>query len=273
MQSGLPSAISIDNYIDAHRDKPELVHLGKLAIAKSILEAERRSHLRITPETGEIHIQSQQVLGSWYVKFLRLLTENRTAKEVAARLGSITLIVFNYDRCVEHYLRAAFMSYYHIQSAEAEDLVRKITIIHPYGSVGDLPWQNSEASLSYGKLPQGTELQSAANALTTFSETQQQDPNKVDHIQTLMEQATTLVFLGFAYHKINMKLLFRDRVGDVPHKPAVYGTGFGISVPGIKTIEDTLINMTHSARENIHIDSSVSCSRLFDEYWHSLSFA
>ena len=45
IKDALPLAISIDNFIDAHRNNNKIALCGKLAITLSILDAERRSLL------------------------------------------------------------------------------------------------------------------------------------------------------------------------------------------------------------------------------------
>jgi hypothetical protein len=41
IRDALPQAISIDNFIDAHRDNDKIALCGKLAIVRSILDAEK----------------------------------------------------------------------------------------------------------------------------------------------------------------------------------------------------------------------------------------
>lgn len=45
LADAMPLAPSIDNFLHTHRDKPEMIELGKIGIALSILRAERTSHL------------------------------------------------------------------------------------------------------------------------------------------------------------------------------------------------------------------------------------
>src|SRR6266576_1369320 len=45
IQNAMPQAISIDNFIDSHQGNEEIELCGKLAIVRSILEAEKGSRL------------------------------------------------------------------------------------------------------------------------------------------------------------------------------------------------------------------------------------
>jgi hypothetical protein len=45
ISSGLPFEISIDNFLDKHRDNAVIVSCGKLAITRAILDAEQKSYL------------------------------------------------------------------------------------------------------------------------------------------------------------------------------------------------------------------------------------
>jgi hypothetical protein len=65
-----------------------------------------------------------------------MITENVSVAEIDYVFDNVTLIVFNYDRCVETYVPRALQQYYGITQSEAERLLSKLTIIHPYGIAG-----------------------------------------------------------------------------------------------------------------------------------------
>lgn len=93
----MPQAISIDNFIDARSDNKAIVLCGKIAIVRAILQAEEKSKL-----SGE-KINFQSIEDTWFTKFFRLLFENCRPESLEERIKSIVLIVFNYDRCIEHF--------------------------------------------------------------------------------------------------------------------------------------------------------------------------
>jgi hypothetical protein len=53
-----------------------------------------------------------ELQNTWFSSFLHKITEHCTAKDLSARLDSIALVIFNYDRCIEHYLYHALRNHY-----------------------------------------------------------------------------------------------------------------------------------------------------------------
>jgi hypothetical protein len=51
----------------------------------------------------------------------------------------VSFIVFNYDRCIEHFIFHAAQSYYGVDPGRAAQFVAAISFYHPYGSIAPLP--------------------------------------------------------------------------------------------------------------------------------------
>ncbi|MGB5746556.1 MAG: hypothetical protein WBM69_06215, partial [Desulfobacterales bacterium] len=135
IRDALSQAISIDNFIDAHRDNNKIALCGKLAIVRSILDAEKRSLLYFEKIRSDSTINFNSIENTWYTPFFQLLTENCEKNDLKDRFETITLIIFNYDRCIEQYLYHSLQNYYGISEGEADEFVKKISIYHPYGIV------------------------------------------------------------------------------------------------------------------------------------------
>ena len=140
IRDAMPQAISIDSFIDTHNDDKKIELCGKLAIVRSILNAERNSLLYIDNSNIYNRLNFSSLENTWYASFMMLLTENCTKENLSRRLKSIALIVFNYDRCIEHFLYNSLKNYYDLKPGETGKLVNEIEIYHPYGIVGSLPW-------------------------------------------------------------------------------------------------------------------------------------
>lgn len=121
-------------------------------------------------------------------------------------LKKISFIIFNYDRCVEHFLFYSLQNYYGISDRAAVDYLGDLKIYHPYGTVGDLPWQDGQGATSFGQNVAGRELLSRAAQIRTFIE-QTEDQVAVAEIRELLSEANIVVFLGFAFHPLNMELI------------------------------------------------------------------
>lgn len=96
IRDALELAISIDNFIDNHRGNEKIATCGKLAIVRSILEAEKNSILFIDKNERNPGIKYGSLENTWYLPFFQLLTENCQVSDLEKRFKSIGLIIFNY---------------------------------------------------------------------------------------------------------------------------------------------------------------------------------
>lgn len=272
IRDALPQAMSIDNFIDSQRGNEKIALCGKLAIVRSILDAERKSILYFDRFAGESGIKYPSLEKTWYLPFFQLLTENCEKKDIEERFKSIALIIFNYDRCLEHYLFHALQTYYRITEIEASELVKNISIYHPYGSVGALPWFGNSGAMAFGTQPNTHELLELTKKIKTFTEGT--DPNSSDilAIKEHMRNATKLVFIGFAFHKLNMQLIAPDLSHEtIINKPACYATTYEISESDKEVVRDQICNLYKSNKVIVKM-ASVACSDFFSEFWRSVAF-
>jgi len=158
IKEALPQSISIDNFIDANRGDNNIELCGKLAIVRSILEAERKSLLYFENRRIDSTLNFTSLQKTWYTPFFKLLTENCSKDDLKERFKTITMIIFNYDRCIEHFIFNALQNYYRISEQEAAELVNSVNIYHPYGDVGDLPWMNQKERMEFGEEPGANRL-------------------------------------------------------------------------------------------------------------------
>ncbi|MEZ5944051.1 MAG: hypothetical protein R3C18_21885, partial [Planctomycetaceae bacterium] len=205
----MPQAISIDNFIDSHRDNRLIALCGKIAIAHCITEAERASKLFGSKSSGpDRRINFPALEQTWFTKLFQLLTENCQSNELPKRLARVAIVCFNYDRCIEHFLFHGFQKYYGLDSTTAAELLQSLEIHHPYGTIGALPWQDVSEGLEFGQYLNQDSLVSSANRLRTFTEGTDPNSSAIARIQEVLKHAERLMFLGFAYHRLNMQVLF-----------------------------------------------------------------
>ncbi|MDQ1353012.1 MAG: hypothetical protein QG657_3318, partial [Acidobacteriota bacterium] len=206
IRNALPQAISIDHYIDTRRDDDKIALCGKLAIVRSILDAEKNSHLHFESSNKDSNIPFLKLEKTWNTPFFQLLTENCTKNDLQERFKYFTLIIFNYDRCIEHFIYYALQDYYRISEREAAELVKAINIYHPYGNVGTLPWQkrhlgsNKNMVMEFGKEPNPVQLSELSKNIKTFTEGTNPQSSEISEIRRHMSIANRVVFLGFAFH-------------------------------------------------------------------------
>lgn len=271
IRDAMPQAISIDNFIDTHNDDKKIELCGKLAIVRSILDAERNSLLYIDNSNIYNRLNFSSLEKTWYASFMMLLTENCTKENLSRRLKSIALIVFNYDRCIEHFLYNSLKNYYDLKRGETGKLVNEIEIYHPYGVVGSLPWQ-SDQSVEFGAELHPQELLNLTHQIKTFTESTDPQSKEILAIRNNVNKADPIVFLGFAYHELNMKLLMPDSsTPDLSKARSCFGTAKRISDHNCGMIKDQLKAFYKGNVDYLIINNKLDCNRLFEEYWRSLS--
>lgn len=272
IRDAMPQAISIDNFIHCHRNDPQIAICGKLAIARCILEAEAKSKLYVDPRDQNARINFSNVEGTWFNSFFQLVTENCQVSEIDQQLARVSIISFNYDRCIEHYLHSALQNYYGITSARATEAMANLSVFHPYGLVGQLPWQTNQNGVSYGGELYGQQLINISEGLKTFTEGIDPDHSDIMEIRSELEGAEKIAFLGFAFHPLNLRLLFPGLSdGQKIKKRSAYATGYGISNADIQTIRNELHQLGAVFNEQFYFRNDLTCSMLFREFWRSLS--
>jgi hypothetical protein len=182
--------------------------------------------------------------------------------------------VFNFDRCVEHFLYHSLQIYYNIDENKAADLVNSIKIYHPYGVVGHLPWQKKQESVEFSADPVPRQLLSLATQIKTFTEGTDTASSQILAIRQSLKEASIFIFLGFAFHHLNLKLLTPTDIANQPeHYYGYFATAHGISASNCKIIENDLIKMKGAVAMRKNLRPDLKCAGLFGEYWRSLSLS
>jgi hypothetical protein len=265
IRDAMPQAISIDNFVDAHRDDPQIALCAKLAIIKSILDAEGNSQLKENDERHNINFG--MIAGSWLSEYFKLASELISRNESKNILDNTSLIIFNYDRCIEHYLSHAIHNYYKIDKTTARAIVESVAIYHPYGVAGSLPWQSGGLSVPFGETRAGRSLLDIATQIKTFTE-QTEDHESLAAMRKRVEEAETLVFLGFAFHPQNMELITPEAPSKVRR---VFATAMGFSDHDCAAIKADICDMLGHDQADIQLRNDLTCARLFQEYRRSLT--
>lgn len=272
IRNSMPLAISIDNFIDSDRGNEKLALCGKLAIVDAILKAERISKLYFDRNRNNPNINFQELENTWYLPFFRTLTENCRCDELPKRFSNITLVIFNYDRCIEHFLHHALRTYYKLSDVDAARTMGNLTIIHPYGTVGSLPWQELASSTvkEYGGEIQTHQLIEYAQRIRTFTEGAHSEP--IANLKIKMKNAERLIFLGFAFHRLNMNLLSYSDVEQYENLSEIdcYATAYETSKSDQNSISSSISHL-YKRRLNMNIEN-MTCAQLFRDYSRSLGY-
>ncbi len=190
---------SIDEFINRHHDDQHISEVGKLLIAYEISVAERESSLFQHPfEPFQSTLDS--VEDTWIYNFTQLLFDGVKNSDVEKIGKNITIICFNYDRCIEHFVTESILKTFRdVSRVQARRIVSEINIIHPYGSLGDLDL------FEFGDQVNSQNIRPLSENIFTWSEAR--NSSIENNVQRTITEASTLVFLGFAFAPQNMRLL------------------------------------------------------------------
>lgn len=272
ISAGMPQAPSIDNFIDSHRSNNQIAEVGKLAIASAILKAERQSKLYVNPASTYNKLDFSGVSDTWFNAFFQLISLNAQEEDLPARLSRVRVVTFNYDRTLEHFLFNSIQNYYGSSPEQAAKILSHLTVLHPYGQVGNLPWQNSGVAVPFGGDMHNSALIQISQTLRTFTEGTSEEQSQIELIRASILEAEILTFLGFAYHELNLKLLFGPHSDDIPLRSSkkVFGTAKGLSESNKQAIAAELAMLGHFDSSQITLRRELSAAQLLPEYSRSL---
>lgn len=270
IRDGLGFSQSIDDFLDQHRTNELVTFYGKTALIRSILKAEAESKLYIDARRAQ-EFDADQVRGTWFVKFMYALGRGVPKEQVGKIFDNVAFIVFNYDRCIEHFLLHALKRAYNIGDNEAQPILEKLTIIHPYGIVAPL------RQIPFGAA--NVNCTRLTKQIRTYTE-QEAVPNIADQIASEVARARCMIFLGFAYHPQNVRLL--QPKSEVSRRP-VFGTAYKMSDSDVGVVTRQIRDFMQpppsisnaippTTRDDIvKLENKLTCTDLFDYYARSLS--
>lgn len=160
----------------------------------------------------------------------------------------------------------ALQVYFGISSEKAKKIVNDIEIFHPYGQVGRLEWQEfCSSSVLFGG--EGADISSLFQNIRTFTE-QTSDKSYIEKIRSAITDVEIIVFLGFAFHKMNMTLIKGD---SKPNVRRIIATALGMSNDAAAIVENELGAFKLSPEYAAQLRTDLTCAQLIDEYYRSLS--
>ncbi|MGO4569610.1 SIR2 family protein [Rhizobium sp. 2YAF20] len=264
----MPGALSIDNFLATHANNGHIVTLGKIAIASSILAKESTCDIRLN---GEGKLPLGKAENYWMNTFCKLVSEEAVSEDLNNLFHDVSIITFNYDRCIEHFLAHYLSTYFLIDMPRALELSGRLRIIHPYGQVGNYPGRSENTAASaipFGARNNAADLVNAVEQIHTFME-RKTEHQVVATMRNVIAEANHIVFLGFAFADMNMELLIPESVA-VPK--TVFGTVLGLPSPTTQAIDNTLksqFQTVNSISAPVHL-AQLKANELLQHYWHPI---
>lgn len=261
--TGAQHAVSIDAFIDTHRDKPMVGELGKLQIALEISRAEARSDLFVSPDNiyNRVDFAKVDLSRSWLKPFAKILLDGCRATHLSDIGDGLTIVCFNYDRCIEQYLVAAISDAMDIDEERAHSVVSGMNIIHPYGSLGPLPNTSGtvQGAERFGSLDRPWE---AVQRIRTYTEELKEQETLVQ-IRSAVSRAAQMVFLGFSFAPQNMRLLEPTQLQRAFDEKKFFTTGVGIDPVADDEIKGRMLRLAGSSAtySKAHILRDMTCEK------------
>ncbi len=230
---------SIDVFI---ANNPKLAETGKYVIAYEIFRVEHESCFReYAKQLKDIYTARALSIerltiddlwrreafqgGDWYFYIYNRLVEGLIGGNVLPNFsnGNLAFITFNYDRSLEQFLYEALRnSFTEVSEDDIVKTLKKLEIIHVYGQIAPLKWQNPNEYVDYKHPIDESLLQLIANNIRTIYE-EKEHPELME-AQNLLKQAEQIFFLGFGYAPENMEILGLPLL--ISPSCLVYGTAF-----------------------------------------------
>ncbi len=194
---GASNQPSIDEFL---KRRPEYSEIGKLILAWHIASREADAAL-LSPATPE--------------HWLRELWPYMDADPGEFETNNVAFIVFNYDRCVEHFLARSLQASYGLDPQSAWEAVSRISIVHPHGLVGAYQptmlggrrVSRDGAARSFVPIQTCGEAQRVAQSIRLFWEEPERLSAVTSRVESAVQGAFCVVFLGYGFLRSNMDLL------------------------------------------------------------------
>ena len=182
-------ATSIDQFLEWHH--PKHSELGKYLIAQQLL--------RVEDHKGLLKLN----VDCWYHLLLNEIAPNLAA----ISQNRLTVVTFNYDRSLEHYLFTTVKHRFNLSDGKTAEALQNINFIHVHGQLGLLPWQakNGASTNAYGASLTRERLIEAASGIKIIFEAGANE--EFPRARKAIETADYIFFLGFGYHEENMQRL------------------------------------------------------------------
>ncbi len=195
---------SIDAFLE-HR--PEFIKVGKTCIARALIPCETETNL----ERGRN--------SHWYAYLFQKLSATPETFEN----NKISIITFNYDRSLEHFLFIAIKYSYGLSDTNAAKLVRTIPIIHLHGDLGKLPVLDGTGR-PYEPTISPSILRQCISDIKIIHEDVSANGQFVE-AQKLIKDASRICFLGFGFHPVNLERLW---IKTTEGQRDIYGSAYGM---------------------------------------------
>jgi hypothetical protein len=196
---------SVDAFLEENTD---LLNIGKFAMA-ICLKGKELDHLMFPPNNP-----------GWYQTLFNAM---HCTDPFDFRSNRLTIVTFNYDRSLEHYLYNLIQNRYRLKSELAAGTLAQIPIIHVHGILGDYP------AVTYSKDASNQEYRCIASQVKVIHEIADAPDGfcTVEFAQAhqALQESERVFFLGFGFHEPNIRR-FRFFTPELLESRQLYATSY-----------------------------------------------
>jgi hypothetical protein len=269
---------SIDVFI---ANNPKSAPTGKYIIAFEIFRAEQESLFREEAQSEKErlkeHDNKKYVRGragfqgdDWYSYLFKRITDGLVGRDALPDFsnGNLSFITFNYDRSLEYFFYDSLRClYYEVPEDRIIQTLKQLKILHVYGQIAPLKWQNPSDYVDYKPQINESILQNAANKIRTIYE-EKENP-ELTEAKNLLRQADQIFFLGFGFAQENMEAL--GLPGLISEDCLILGTVLGLEPKEINDIRDQIVKgLKHGGMTDRNLNrvklENVDCLKLLRNY-------
>jgi NAD-dependent SIR2 family protein deacetylase len=229
LKSGQPS---VDAFLQR---RPEFLGVGKLAIAFCLMPFEKEETL-YHPDSNDWYEYLSVKLNSSFEEFGK---------------NKLSIITFNYDRSLEHYLLNSLMNLHGKPRDECVKALAQIPIVHVYGQIGERPYpQQGSQMYRPDQIEHPRYVETAAAGIRLYHEEAEAASTSA---RELLSRAKRICFLGFSYNPLNVARLSIG--GSLDLSTMIIGTTRGLF--GIE-IEEAKNRLADALGGDIHLRQQVN---------------
>jgi len=222
---------SVDWFLERYT---EFTKVGKAAIAAALIPLENPE--RLFPPGAPT--------GHWY----ELLLNKLYSADGVFDGSLLSIVTFNYDRSLEHYLLRVLET--RLRSADrAAEALAHLEIVHVHGCLGGLYPLVRDGRRYLPQISSG-EIRTAADQIIVIGEASG-ETMEFERARALLFEAEKIIFLGFGFHPISVhRLSVFDEPWDNERRARVLvqGTKFGVSPPAWGRIRSEVLKGAASHR-------------------------
>ena len=226
--------LSIDAFLSVYKEHNDA---GKFMIAACLLPCEK-------PENFQgFGIEKDDKRENW-MQYLFQRKKGNSLIEFAS--NPVTFITFNYDRCLDYYIRRYMKGRYRATEAEIEKAMETLPIIHVHGQLGSL------TQVPFGQLAKSYSAGSVAWAAKSIQIIHEAERStQFQRATNSLCYAKRIGILGFGFHPTNIQRL---DMKDANKHATVFATAKGMSKPEIAEAQSRIMTQTSSDfhQENCH---------------------